>query len=124
MQSSAKAACLTQNGIPTIGIGGVWSWSNGNGDLHPEFDRVSFIDRSVLIVFDSNAWRDEKIEIGHALYALGKGVENSGGKPKANTALGRDLGQGSANTCTTWVVKTMRRWQSASWPMTARGVTS
>src|SRR5262245_52612838 len=82
-EGEKKAACLTQNGIPTIGIGGVWSWSDGNGGLHPEFDPVSFVDRSVLIVFDSNAWRKEKEDIGRALYALGKAVENRGGKVEA-----------------------------------------
>ena len=82
-EGEKKAACLTQCGIPTIGIGGVWSWSNGTGDLHPEFDSLSFVDRSVLIVFDSNSWRKEKEDIGRALYALGKAVEGRGGKVEA-----------------------------------------
>ena len=32
-EGEKKAACLTQNGISTIGLGGVWSWGDGNGDL-------------------------------------------------------------------------------------------
>ena len=44
---------------------------------------MSFVDRSVLIVFDSNAWRKEKEDIGRALYALGKAVEGRGGKVEA-----------------------------------------
>src|SRR5262249_44175070 len=82
-EGEKKAACLTQNGIPTVGVGGVWSWGDGAGDLHPEFDCVSFVDRPVLIIYDSNAWRKEKEEIGHALYALGKAVEKRGGAVEA-----------------------------------------
>ena len=36
----------------------------------------------MLIVFDSNAWRKEKEDIGHALYALGK-AWSRGGKVEA-----------------------------------------
>src|SRR5262249_19296078 len=79
-EGEKKSICLSQFGIPTIGIPGVWSWGNGDGDLHPEFDSTCFIDRDVLVVFDSNAWRKEKEEVGHALYALGKALENGGAK--------------------------------------------
>jgi Domain of unknown function (DUF3854) len=88
-EGEKKAACLAQNGIPTIGIGGVWSWGDGAGGLHPEFDCVSFVDRSMLIIFDSNAWRKEKEEIGHALYALGKAVEKRGGRVEAPSSFRR-----------------------------------
>jgi len=27
-EGEKKAACLTQNGVPTIGVGGVWSWGD------------------------------------------------------------------------------------------------
>jgi len=80
-EGEKKAACLTQFGIPTIGIGGVWSGGDGNGGLHPEFGPVAFIDRNVLIVFDSDTWIKEEIQ--RALYALGKAVENRGGKVEA-----------------------------------------
>src|SRR5262245_64784200 len=70
-EGEKKAACLTQNGLPTIGLGGVWSWGDGAGGLLSEFDTVAFVDRSLLIIFDSNAWRKEKEDIGRALYALG-----------------------------------------------------
>src|SRR5262245_22776417 len=77
-EGEKKAACLTQHGIPAIAIGGVWSWTNGDGDLHDEFSGVAFVDRSVLIVFDSDTWTKEDIQ--RALYALGKAVESRGGK--------------------------------------------
>src|SRR5215471_10442778 len=54
-EGEKKSICLSQFGIPAIGIPGVWSWGNGDGDLHPEFDSTCFIDRDVLVVFDSNA---------------------------------------------------------------------
>jgi hypothetical protein len=79
-EAEKKSACLTQFGMPCIGLGGVWSGFNGSGDLHPEFDQVWFADRSVVVCFDSNAWRQDKIEIGHALYAMCKAVEIRGAK--------------------------------------------
>jgi uncharacterized protein DUF3631/uncharacterized protein DUF3854 len=80
-EGEKKAACLTQHGILAIGIGGVWNWLiKGTCELLPEFDQVAFIDRNILIIFDSNAWRKEKETIGQAQYALGKAVEMRGGK--------------------------------------------
>jgi len=82
-EGEKKSAALTRHGLPCIGIGGVWSWTNGNGDLHPEFDSTCFVDRSLVIAFDSNAWRHEKLDIGRALYALGKALESRGAKVEA-----------------------------------------
>jgi putative DNA primase/helicase len=73
---------LTQHGIPTIGIGGVWNWLiKDTCVLLPEFDQVAFVDRSVLIIFDSDTWVKEEIQ--RALYALGKAIENRGGRVEA-----------------------------------------
>jgi DNA polymerase I len=83
VEGEKKAACLTQFGFPAIGIGGVWSWANGAGDLHPEFDHVWFVDRRIVICFDSNAWRKDKEDIGRSLYALGKAIESRGSKVEA-----------------------------------------
>jgi uncharacterized protein DUF3631/uncharacterized protein DUF3854 len=80
-EGEKKAACLTQHGVATIGIGGVWSWTNGAGDLHDEFNAVAFVDRPVLIIFDSDTWIKEEIQ--RALYALGKAIEGRGGKVEA-----------------------------------------
>jgi hypothetical protein len=49
-------------------------------DMLAEFDQVAVVDRPILIVFDSNAWRKEKEEIGQAQYALARAVEARGGK--------------------------------------------
>jgi len=96
-EGEKKAACLTQYGIPTIGIAGVWNWLiTGTCELLLEFDQVTFVDRSILIIFDSNAWRKEKEDIGRALYALGRAVEARGGKVEAviipPTGDGKDQG--------------------------------
>jgi hypothetical protein len=82
-EGEKKAVCLTQHDGPAIGLSGVWCGGDGAGDLHPEFDDVAFVDRNVLIVFDSDAWRKKKDDIAHALYALARAIENRGGKVEA-----------------------------------------
>lgn len=82
VEGEKKAACLTQHGIPTVGISGIWSWVKPDScDLHEDFTGIAFIDRSVVIVFDSDAWT--RPDIQQALYALGKSVEAKGGKIEA-----------------------------------------
>jgi hypothetical protein len=79
VEGEKKAACLTQNGMPAIGIAGIWSWIKPETcELHEEFSGVAFADRSVLIVFDSDTWT--RSDIQQALYALGKTIEAKGGK--------------------------------------------
>src|SRR5262249_44702362 len=36
--------------------------------------------RAIVVCFDSNSWRGDKIEIGHALYGLCKALESRGAK--------------------------------------------
>ena len=80
-EGEKKAACLTQFEIPTIRSRRCLVGGDGNGGLHPEFDPVAFVERNVLIVFDSDTWIKEEIQ--RALYALGKAVEIRGGKVEA-----------------------------------------
>src|SRR5439155_17396352 len=78
-EGEKKAACLTQNGIPAIGIGGIWSWTKPDTcELHEEFSHVAFVERNVLIVFDSDTWT--RLDIQRALYALGRAIESRGCK--------------------------------------------
>jgi putative DNA primase/helicase len=82
VEGEKKAGCLTQHGVAAIAIGGVWSWLiKDTCELLPEFDQIAFVDRNVLIVFDSDCW--VKQEIQRALYALGKAIENRGAKVEA-----------------------------------------
>src|SRR4030095_5655533 len=81
-EGEKKAACLTQHDTPTIAIGGVWNWLvKDTCELLPEFDQIAFVDRNVLIIFDSDTWVKEEIQ--RALYALGKAIEVRGGKVEA-----------------------------------------
>jgi Domain of unknown function (DUF3854)/Family of unknown function (DUF5906) len=56
-EGELKSACATKLGLPTIGLGGVWcfqSASTGN-ELLPGFDAFAFADRTIYIIFDSDA---------------------------------------------------------------------
>lgn len=56
-EGELKAACATKHGLPTMGLGGVWSFqSKKQGQpLLPVFDAFNFEDRLVYIVYDSDA---------------------------------------------------------------------
>ena len=56
-EGELKAACATAHGLPTIGLGGVWSFqsSKHNTPLLPVFNEFELSGREVFIVFDSDA---------------------------------------------------------------------
>lgn len=56
-EGELKAACATKHGIPTVGLGGVWSFQSGkhNTPMLPIFDELGLNGRKVYIVFDSDA---------------------------------------------------------------------
>ena len=56
-EGELKAACATVHGLPTVGLGGVWSFqsSKHNTPLLPVFSAFNLEDRTVYIVFDSDA---------------------------------------------------------------------
>lgn len=56
-EGELKAACATAHGLPTIGLGGVWSFQSArNGEsMLPIFDTFALQGRPVYIVFDSDA---------------------------------------------------------------------
>jgi len=56
-EGELKAACACKNGMPTIGLGGVWSFQSGraNTTLLPVFDEFQFHGRTVYIMYDSDA---------------------------------------------------------------------
>ena len=66
-EKKALKACL--DGFPTIGISGVWCFKR-DGQLLPELEQFAWEDRSVWIVFDSDAATNP--HIGHAQRALAK----------------------------------------------------
>jgi hypothetical protein len=56
-EGELKSACATRHGYPTVGLGGVWSFqSKKHGQpMLKAFDAIEFGDRTVYIVFDSDA---------------------------------------------------------------------
>lgn len=56
-EGELKAACATAHGLPTVGLGGVWSFqsSKHNTPLLPIFKALGLDGREVFIVFDSDA---------------------------------------------------------------------
>lgn len=55
-EGEAKALCAARHGVPTIALGGVFSFMSRNQEgLLPELEAVTWRDRDVYIVFDSDA---------------------------------------------------------------------
>jgi hypothetical protein len=69
-EGEKKAARVTKGGIPTLGLGGVWSFQNAsrNEDLLPELNDVVWADRKVYIIYDSDA--ADKIQVQQAEHRL------------------------------------------------------
>jgi hypothetical protein len=71
-EGEKKAARVTKGGIPTIGLGGVWSFQNAakNESLLPALHGVEWEGREVFIIYDSDAV--DKIQIQQAEYRLAR----------------------------------------------------
>lgn len=54
-EGELKAACACSKGLPTVGVGGVFSIANGLDMLLPEFAEIGIEGRSIYIVYDSDA---------------------------------------------------------------------
>lgn len=90
-EGEKKALCSTQNGFPAVGLVGVWGWQKKREEapdgkktghrLHIcELEQTEWKGRTVLIVFDSDAARNEKVqyaasELAAALKPKGAKVE-------------------------------------------------
>jgi hypothetical protein len=55
-EGEKKTLKAIQEGIPCIGLGGLWSWSDGSPDknLIPDFERINLKGRTVYLVPDSD----------------------------------------------------------------------
>lgn len=71
-EGEKKAARVTKAGIPTIGLGGVWSFQNAanNEALLPALKDINWEEREVFIIYDSDA--ADKIQIQQAEYRLAR----------------------------------------------------
>ncbi len=57
-EGEKKALKATQEGLPCIGITGLWNWKRkGSDDLIPDFGKINFAGRETVIVPDSD-WLD------------------------------------------------------------------
>ncbi len=79
-EGEKKAARGVQDGLPVIGIGGLWNWiKKGTYKGIPDLDRIAWEIRVITIVPDSDTWSDpdtkKRIHCQHAVYALGKELE-------------------------------------------------
>jgi hypothetical protein len=73
-EGELKALCLSQNGIPTIGLTGVCGWQvkrerdaegqpSGERRLIPDLDSVKWEGRVVFIIFDSDSATNENVQL-------------------------------------------------------------
>jgi len=57
-EGEKKSLCLTLNGFPCIGLGGVYGWRaknpDGSSSVIPDFEAVEWRKRDVVIVFDAD----------------------------------------------------------------------
>jgi hypothetical protein len=61
-EGEKKAARACKDGLPTIGLGGVWNWKSKTTSIIKDFDLFEWQGRSVVIVFDSDAAQNEQIQ--------------------------------------------------------------
>ena len=63
VEGEFKSACATKNGFPTIGLGGVWSFGRGEGDLtlHPTLAAFEWQGRDTYICYDSDAAKNPDV---------------------------------------------------------------
>lgn len=77
-EGEKKAAAASKAGLPTIGLGGVWSWRSAKlrQPLIPDLFAVAWKGRRVRIAFDSDP--EPKPEVAGALESLGATLETYG----------------------------------------------
>jgi hypothetical protein len=62
-EGELKAACLTKNGLPCVGIGGVWNFGNKKRQqkLLPDLQAFEWRGRKVYIIFDSDMMTNPQV---------------------------------------------------------------
>lgn len=77
-EGELKSACATKLGIPTIGLGGVWSFRSGKRmtELLPALKKFQWFGRRTIICFDSDA--DSNVDIIKARDALARQLTAEG----------------------------------------------
>ena len=76
-EGEKKTAALIQSGVNAIGIGGIWNWINSQThEPIAELDRIAWVDREVLLCFDSDIWH--RRDLLKPVYAFGMELEGRG----------------------------------------------
>ncbi len=81
-EGELKAACAAKNGMPCIGLGGVWCFKSvgSNLPLLPMFSKFNWDRREVIICYDSDA--STNVMVMQAENALAKELTALGAEPK------------------------------------------
>lgn len=58
-EGEKKALKACQEGLPCIALGGLWNWSNGEGGLIDDFNKIELRIREIIVVPD-NDWFDQR----------------------------------------------------------------
>ncbi len=84
-EGEKKSLAASQLGWPCIGVGGVWNWraklDNGKRLILPALDQFIWKGRTVELVPDPDAWREDKqFKILAGFYALGMELNSRGAR--------------------------------------------
>src|SRR5262245_613374 len=74
-EGEKKALKASQEGLPCIGLGGLWNWRH-EGRPIGDLDRIDWYGRATIIVPDSDVWT--RGDLLQPVYALGKELETRG----------------------------------------------
>ncbi len=74
-EGEKKALKASQEGLPCIGLGGLWSWRH-QGRPIADLDRIDWYGRDAIVVPDSDVWT--RADLLQPVYALGKELEGRG----------------------------------------------
>ena len=82
-EGEKKAAAACQQGLVTMGIGGVWTWTStldsGEKLILPQLDDFTYPTRPIEMCPDSDAWWDDKwMQILKGFFALAKELRQRG----------------------------------------------
>jgi hypothetical protein len=74
-EGEKKALKANQEGLPSIGLGGLWNWRH-EGRPIGDLDRIDWYGRATIVVPDSDVWT--RSDLLQPVYALGKELETRG----------------------------------------------
>jgi len=99
-EGEKKALKLSQEGLPCLGLGGLWSWSDGNKNLIKDFDWVKWQKRTVYLIpdndFEQPDRHGERKNLRQAVYELAYRLIDKGAKvfavelPQGSEKVGLD----------------------------------